>query len=130
MLIVVAIGPGVPPAFAKWIKTPRRNISVTFGPRQSFVAWNEASVRWSDVPAELEESLQEWIYDKNKWGSLKFACLGQGNSFMAVTQSGGWSSGNLPQKLQSELSTYRFDQSVIAVSCGPRKNDTDEVNVV
>ena len=97
----------MPPAFAEWIKTPRNNLSVCFGPKQSFVAWDDQSVRCSNVPADLEESLQEWICDRQKWGALKFVCLGQDSSFLAATQNNGWCSGNLPSRMRVHLPVGR-----------------------
>jgi hypothetical protein len=67
---------------------------VVLGPNKSFFAWDSSSMRWSNLPPDLEETIQEWL-SPSGWivGPPRIISLGKGGAFFAKSQYGSmvWS---------------------------------------
>jgi len=76
----------------KWKRD--NELQVVLGPNKSFFAWDSSSMRWSNLPPDLEETIQEWL-SPNGWivGPPRIIALGKGGAFFAKSQYGSmvWS---------------------------------------
>lgn len=104
------IGPACPAALLQWLydedfKNLRRSreTRVALGPGESFVAWDGASVRWSGIPAKLEERLQEWIGNSETYGTLRVVCLGKDKAFLVTTTKAYWQCSDLSEGMKNML---------------------------
>ena len=90
---------------------------MTFGPDESFVAWDSTSIRWSKIPDSLEELFQEWL-SPGGWlyGPPRLVALGREGSFVAISQHGGWGYRNLPGDMKTEIEELKLDLSELKVS--------------
>jgi hypothetical protein len=104
---VKAYGLGIPSELRDWLedsstgKTKRfEDTYVALGPHDSFVAWDSESMRWSGIPATLEEQFQEWLSPAG-WihGPPKLVSLGINGSWFAVTEDGSWATLGIPNTM-------------------------------
>jgi len=65
-------------------------LTVVFGANDSYVAWDSKSVKWSNIPAELEKSLEERCGPKG-WlnGPPRTVALGGNGVYFAEFNTGG-----------------------------------------
>jgi hypothetical protein len=112
-------GPGLPGALKAWLKDPdtgklRRNkqTSVSLGPNNGFIAWDSSSIRWKDIPATLEEKLQEWLSPAG-WihGPPRQIALGLNNSWFAISEYGMWSYNAIPDSMCEEFKQFRTENT-------------------
>jgi hypothetical protein len=83
---------------------------VSFGPNDSFIAWDSKSIRWDALPARLEELVQSWLSPAG-WlhGPPRNISLGQGGAYFAITEHNWWAYYGLPGDMANELSNSQRD---------------------
>jgi len=74
----------------KWDKG--EHLRVVLGPNKSFFAWDRTSVRWSNLPAGLESTIQSWLSPAG-WvqGPPRTIALGKDGAYFAMSEYGAWS---------------------------------------
>ena len=92
----VCYGDDLPKGLRTWLLDDKDNFQhdwkrtkVVLGPGKSFIAWDPTSIRWSDLPRGLEESIQGWL-GPGGWnsGPPRLVALGFGGAYFASTEYG------------------------------------------
>lgn len=88
----------LPKALNEYLKDEKGNcakgddLKVVLGPDDSFFAWDRTSMRWSNLPAGLESSLQGWLSPSGwLYGPPRVVALGKDGGYFALTEYGAWS---------------------------------------
>lgn len=64
-------------------------VKVVFGPHESFFAWSEDTVRWSDIPRGMEKTVQSWITSHGwRYGAPNIVTLGCKHSYFIASAQG------------------------------------------
>jgi hypothetical protein len=93
---LVAFGEGCPKGLKAYLfdtnaQTQRRDkhLRVSFGPNSSFFAWDQTSMRWSNTPSSLEETVQSWLSPSGwKTGPPRAIALGAEGAWFALSEYG------------------------------------------
>jgi len=99
----IVFGTGCPKAFLDYLQDKKTekiircpNLKVTFGPNESFFAWDSTSIRWSKIPEGLETCIQGWL-SPTGWtqicGPPSMVSLGADGAWFAESRMGqsAWS---------------------------------------
>jgi hypothetical protein len=109
-----AWGDGLPKALVSWLVDTKsvlkrdRHLRVALGPEDSFFAWDSKSIRWSNIPPEFEEEIQEWL-SPTGWlkGPPRIVALGGNNTYFALSEYGSLCMSSLkPSGLRNQLLQY------------------------
>ena len=66
------------------------NMTVTLGPNNSCFAWDTNSIRWHNLPVDLELAIQRWLSPMKGWkvGPPRIIALGRGGAYFGLTEEG------------------------------------------
>lgn len=105
----------MPKALVLWLADTEKNelkrdehLRVALGPDDSFFAWDSKSIRWSNIPSEFEEEIQEWL-SPTGWlkGPPRIVALGGNGAYFALSEYGTLCmSSSTPSGLQNQLLKY------------------------
>ncbi|OCK86045.1 hypothetical protein K432DRAFT_377144 [Lepidopterella palustris CBS 459.81] len=131
------IGTGSPPALKTYLTNPKTHKSfcdphlrVVFGPHSSFFAWCRTSIRWSNIPVSLEETVQSWLSPTGwKVGPPRMVALGADDAWFALSEYGA-AAWDIPDGNESLAETWNewesegFDWGDLAfIAFDPTKPD-------
>jgi hypothetical protein len=121
-------GDKLPPSLKSWLVDSTGNLKrgrqtrVALGPSDSFFAWDTDSIRWSNIPPDLEEDVQAWL-SPTGWlkGPPRIVDLGADGTYFALSQYGSISLPNKPEGLVKQVLAWihedkDFSYDRIAVS--------------
>ncbi|KAL1594322.1 Phosphatidylglycerol/phosphatidylinositol transfer protein [Paraconiothyrium brasiliense] len=69
--------------------SPSQHLRVFLGPSSSYIAWDPTFIRWSSLPASLEDTLQSWLTPSGwRAGPPRMVTWGPDDAFFAMSEYG------------------------------------------
>ncbi|KAF2489272.1 hypothetical protein BU16DRAFT_531596 [Lophium mytilinum] len=109
----IDFGDGCPKALKAYLFDPNtlgprrdKSLRVSFGPKSSFFAWDQTSIRWSGIPSSLEDTIQSWLSPSGwKVGPPRAVALGAEGAWFALSEYGvvAW---DIPEEYEALAETW------------------------
>ncbi|KAF1960861.1 hypothetical protein CC80DRAFT_266203 [Byssothecium circinans] len=87
----LAWGQLIPPRLQTYLSklTPSPFLRAFLGPGTSYIAWDADSIRWTELPTSLEDSIQAWLTPSGwKNGPPRMVTWGESDAFFAMSEYG------------------------------------------
>ncbi|KAJ4359911.1 Phosphatidylglycerol/phosphatidylinositol transfer protein [Didymosphaeria variabile] len=105
----LAWGASIPSRLEKVLSklSPSQHLRVFLGPSSSYIAWDPTLIRWSSLPASLEDTLQSWLTPSGwRAGAPRMVTWGPDDAFFAMSEYGDVAY-RLGDKKREDWATWR-----------------------